>query len=225
MHYKLHEKLAFYLGLFIVGLLVTACFQLAFVLQAGLPGSGYSLVERHDFIKNHLTSWQLGWFNWMLAALSLLTFCILLLPYIPKSEWRILGILLVGLGVVPDITAEIIFAFVIPYVHLTDPSLASMQLLELIAIQLTGALGNGLYNIGGLLLNMLLLNNHALPRKIIAIGIPGWFFGFGLSIATALQQFDWVKIFTGLGMVWSTAWMFLMTIKIFPHKAQYKVDY
>jgi hypothetical protein len=144
MHYKPHEKLAFYLGLFIVGLLVAACFQLAFVLQTGLPGSGYSLVERHDFIQNHLTSWQLGWFNWMLAALSLLTFCILLLPYIPKSEWRILGILLVGLGIVPDITAEIIFAFVIPYVHLTDPSLASMQLLELIAIQLTGALGNGL---------------------------------------------------------------------------------
>jgi hypothetical protein len=76
-----------------------------------------------------------------------------------------------------------------------------------------------------LLLNILLLNNHSLPRKIIAIGLPGWFFGFGLSIATALQQFDWVKIFTGLGMVWSTAWMFLMTIKIFPRTAQYKVDY
>ena len=161
----------------------------------------------------------------MIAALGLLTFCILLLPYIPKSEWRLLGILLVGLGIVPDIAAEVIFAFVIPYVHITDPSLASMQLLELIAIQLTGTLGNGLYNMGGLLLNILLLNNKTLPRKIITIGILGWLFGLGLSIATASQQFDWMKIFTGLGMVWSTAWMFLITVKVFTRTEKYKIDY
>lgn len=225
MHYKKDRKLAFYLGLIIIGLLASACFQLAFLLEVGLPGGANPLIQRHEFIQTHLLSWQLGWFNWMLAALGLLTFCTLLLPFIPKSEWRILGILLVGLGIVPDITAEIIFAFVIPYVHLTDPSLASMQLLELIAIQLTGTLGNGLYNIGGLLLNVLLLKNLSLPRKIILIGIPGWFFGIGLSIATATQQFDWAKIFTGLGMVWSTAWMFLITVKIFTTTERYKVDY
>jgi hypothetical protein len=133
--------------------------------------------------------------------------------------------LLVGLGIVPDITAEIIFAFVIPYTHHIDPSLATMQLLELIAIQLTGTLGNGLYNIGGLLLNMLLLKNLSLPRKIILLGIPGWFFGFGLSIATALQQYEWAKIFTGIGMVWSTTWMFVVAVKIFPSTESYKVDY
>ena len=218
-------RIAHYLGLLIVGLLTTACIQLAFVLETGLPGSGNSLIERHDFIQSHLNSWQIGWLNWMLAALALLTFCILLLPYIPKSEWRVLGILLVGLGIVPDITAEVIFAFVIPYVKVSDPSLASMQLLELIAIQLSGTLGNGLYNIGGLLLNILLLNNQTLPRKIIAIGIPGWLFGLGLSIATASQLFDWMKIFTGLGMVWSTAWMFLITIRVFTHAEKYKIDY
>ena len=224
MHYKKYQ-FTHYLGFLIIGILTAACFQLAFVLDAGLPGSGNSLIERHSFIQAHLVSWQLGWLNWMIAALGLLTFCIFLLPYIPKSEWRLLGILLVGLGIVPDIAAEVIFAFVIPYVHITDPSLASMQLLELIAIQLTGTLGNGLYNMGGLLLNILLLNNKTLPRKIITIGILGWLFGLGLSIATASQQFDWMKIFTGLGMVWSTAWMFLITVKVFTRTEKYKIDY
>lgn len=213
------------IGLCIVFILTSACFVLAFSLQEGLPGGDNTVAERHEFIQTNLLGWQLGWFNWMLAALGLLTFCVLLLPFIPKSEWRVLGILLVGLGIVPDITAEIVFAFVIPYVHLTDPSLASMQLLELISIQLTGVLGNGLYNIGGLLLNVLLLRNTLLPRKNILIGIPGWFFGLALSVATATQQFDWAKIFTGLGMVWSTAWMFLITIRVFSTTERYKVDY
>jgi len=211
--------------LLIVFILTTACFFLAFILQSGLPGGENTLIERHEFIQTHLISWQLGWLNWMLGALGLLTFCILLLPFIPKSEWRLLGILLVGLGIVPDIAAEIIFAFVIPHTHYIDPSLATMQLLELIAIQLTGTLGNGLYNIGGLLLNLLLLKNPSLPRKIILLGIPGWFLGFGLSIATALQQFEWVKLFTGMGMVWSTTWMFVIAVKIFPNTQGYKVDY
>lgn len=125
----------------------------------------------------------------------------------------------------PDIGAEIIFAFVIPHSHKIDPTLATMQTLELIAVQLTGILGNGLYNIGGLLLNILLLNNQRLPRKLILAGIPGWFFGFGLSIACATYAFDAAKFFTATGMVWSTAWMFALTIKIFPRANELKADY
>lgn len=214
-----------YLGLTIVGVLTLACLQMAFILPEGLLGGGSSIAERNEFIQNNLGLWQLGWFNWMLAALGLLTFCIMLLPFIPKSEWRVLGILLVALGIVPDIGAEVIFAFVIPYSHTIDPTLATMQTLELIAVQLTGTLGNGLYNIGGLLLNVLLLNNRLLPRKLILIGIPGWFFGFGLSIACAMHVLDAAKFFTAAGMVWSTAWMFALTIKVFPRANELKVDY
>lgn len=214
-----------YLGLAIIAILTLACLQMAFILPEGLLGAGNSIAERNEFIQNNLGLWQLGWFNWMLAALGLLTFCIMLLPFIPKSEWRVLGILLVALGIVPDIGAEVIFAFVIPYSHTIDPTLATMQILELIAVQLTGTLGNGLYNIGGLLLNVLLLNNQRLPRKLILIGIPGWFFGFGLSISCAMQAMDAAKFFTAAGMVWSTAWMFALTIKVFPRTNELKVDY
>lgn len=213
------------LGLLIVTTLTLACFQMAFVITDGLVAPNNTVVERNEFIQNNLGLWQLGWFNWMLAALGLLTFCTMLLPFIPKSEWRVLGILLVALGIVPDIGAEVIFAFVIPYSHTIDPTLATMQILELIAVQLTGTLGNGLYNIGGLLLNVLLLNNQRLPRKLILIGIPGWFFGFGLSITCAMHALDAAKFFTAAGMVWSTAWMFAMTIIIFPRTHEMKVDY
>lgn len=221
----IYKKLSIILSLTIISILTLACLQMAFILPEGLLGAGNSIAERNEFIQNNLGLWQLGWFNWMLAALGLLTFCIMLLPFIPKSEWRVLGILLVGLGIVPDIGAEVIFAFVIPYTHTIDPTLATMQTLELIAVQLTGTLGNGLYNMGGLLLNVLLLNNQRLPRKLILIGIPGWFFGFGLSVACAMHAFDAAKFFTAAGMVWSTTWMFALTIKVFPHTPNLKADY
>jgi len=219
------NKLNIYLGLAIVFILTLACFQMAFVITDGLIAPDNTVIKRNEFIQNNLGLWQLGWFNWMLAALGLLTFCTMLLPFIPKSEWRVLGILLVALGIVPDIGAEVIFALVIPHSHTIDPTLVTMQTLELIAVQLTGTLGNGLYNIGGLLLNVLLLNNQRLPRKLILIGIPGWFFGFGLSISCAIQALDAAKFFTAVGMVWSTAWMFALTIKIFPRTNELKIDY
>lgn len=220
-----YKKPTIYLGIIIVAILTLACLQMAFILPEGLIGSGNSIAERNDFIQNNLGLWQLGWLNWMLSALGLLVFCTMLLPFIPKSEWRVLGILLVALGIVPDISAEVIFAFVIPYSPAIDPSLAIMQTLELLAVQLTGTLGNGLYNIGGLLLNVLLLNNPRLPRKLILLGIPGWFFGFGLSITCAIHALDAAKFFTAVGMVWSTAWMLAITLKVFPHTAELKADY
>lgn len=220
-----NKKPTVHLGLTIVAILTLACLQMAFILPEGLPGAGNSIAERNEFIQNNLGLWQLGWFNWMLAALGLLTFCTMLLPFIPKSEWQVLGILLVALGIVPDIGAEVIFAFVIPHSHTIDPTLATMQTLELIAVQLTGTLGNGLYNIGGLLLNILLLNNQRLPRKLILLGIPGWFFGFGLSIACAIHALDAAKLFTAVAMVWSTAWMLAITLKVFPRANELKVDY
>ncbi|MEN0035452.1 MAG: hypothetical protein AAGC78_00235 [Cellvibrio sp.] len=220
-----NKKLNVYLGLIIVITLTLACFQMAFVITDGLVAPNNTVVERNAFIQNNLLLWQFGWFNWMLGALGLLTFCTMLLPFIPKSEWRVLGILLVALGIVPDIGAEVIFAFVIPYSPAIDPSLAIMHTLELLAVQLTGTLGNGLYNIGGLILNILLLSNPRLPRKLILIGIPGWFLGFGLSIACALHALDAAKLFTAVAMVWSTAWMLGIILKVFTRTHELKADY
>jgi hypothetical protein len=220
-----HKKKTVYLGTIIVTILTLACFQMAFVMTDGLAASGNSIAERHEFIQNNLGIWQLGWLNWMLAALGLLTFCCLLLPYIPSSEWRLLGILLVALGIAPDLSAEIIFAFIIPYSHQIDPSLATMQMLEALAMQLTGTLGNGLYNIGGFLLNALLLSNKKLPRKLVLIGLPGWCFGFGLSIACATYSMETAKFFTAAGMVWSTVWMFAITLIVFRKSDNYRLEH
>ena len=219
------KKLTVYFGIIIVATLTLACFQMAFVITDGLIAPDNTVVERNAFIQNNLGLWQLGWFNWMLGAIGLLTFCTMLLPFIPKSEWRVLGILFVALGIVPDIGSEVIFAFVIPYSPAIDPSLAMMQTLELLAVQLTGTLGNGLYNIGGLLLNVLLLRNQRLPRTLILLGIPGWFLGFGLSIACGMHALDAMKLFTAVAMVWSTAWMLAITLKVFPRTDELKVDY
>lgn len=212
-----------WISVLIVAILTLACFQMAFVMVDGLAASGNSIAQRHEFIQNNLGLWQLGWLNWMLAALGLLTFCCLLLPYIPASEWRLLGLLLVALGIAPDLTAEIIFAFIIPYSHQTDPSLATMQMLESLAMQLTGTLGNGLYNIGGCLLNALLLGNQTLPRRLIMAGLPGWCFGLGLSVACATYSLQAAMFFTAVGMVWSTTWMFAMATLVFNKPSRYQL--
>ncbi len=213
----------FVLALLIVVLLTSACVQLAFVLEPGLPGGMNTLEERQAFVEANLIRWQLGWVNWMMAALGLLTFCILLLPFIPASEWRTCGILLVALGIAPDLSAEVIFAFVLPHAHLNDPSLANYALLESLAIQLTGTLGNGLYNLGGLLLNSLLLQNARVPRQLILVGIPAWLLGIGLSVATATQQLDLATFFTGTAMVWSTLWMLAIALKVFRQEDHYRI--
>jgi len=212
-----------WLSISIVVILTLACFQMAFLMTDGLAASGNTIIERQEFIQNNLELWQLGWLNWMLAALGLLTFCCLLLPYIPTSEWRFLGVLLVALGIVPDLSAEIIFAFIIPDSHQTDPSLATMRMLESLAMQLTGTLGNGLYNIGGFLLNVLLLDNKQLPRKLILFGLPGWCFGFGLSIACATYSLEAAKFFTAAGMVWSTTWMLGIAVMVFRKPDLYRL--
>ena len=204
-----------YLGIAIALLLTVACFQMAFVLRPGLYSPDIPLDERGSFILTHLGLWQLGWLNWMLSALGLLCFGVILSRYL-RNDWpKQLGVLLIALGVVPDLIAETCFAFVIPKL-LQDSASANLAMgLEYIAVQLTGTLANGLYNLGGITLNVLLLKQSLTHKRLALVGIPGWLFGFGLSIACASQWFAAAEFFTAVGMVWSTIWILAISLKLF----------
>jgi hypothetical protein len=160
----------------------------------------------------------------MLSALGLLLFCVYLLDYIPRSRLRHFAILVVAIGIAPDISAEVIFAFVLPPLLLMENTATLFMALEQIAMQLTGTVGNGAYNIGGLILNLLLFNNPRIPRLLVWAGLPAWCFGLALSVATALHEVFIATQLTGLAMVWSVGWMFAVALILFRHPQQYRAS-
>ena len=203
-------------SLFIIVIITIACFNMAFVMIDGLPVQG-SIASRMAFLSQHTLQWQLGWLTWMASAFGLLTFCSFLLPFIEPKHHRALGFSLVAIGIAPDITAEAMYAFVLPEVQ--NPEM--FALLERIAILLTGVIGNTAYCLGGLLLNLLLLHNTALPRSIIYFGLPSWVIGLCIGIALLLGQPQSAGLFTAVAMVWNVLWMFVFTLRVL-HPKRYQ---
>ncbi len=210
-----------YAGFMVILVMAMACYQMAFVLKPGLISDQTNIQFRSDFILQNLDQWQIGWGWWMLAAICLLGFFTLLLDFIPESTTKKLGYLLIGLGTLPDITAEILFAWVLPEAIICG-STDAVSLLELTGFYLTGFLGNGFYSLGGLLLTIALLKNPAINRRLIYAGMPAWIFGLGLSYACVMQSFFLAAIFTGLAMVWSSLWFFVISLTIFRNLETFK---
>jgi len=198
----------------IVLVITVACFMMAFPMRDGLPVE-HELVVRLEYIQDHLFIWQLGWISWMLSALGLLLFATFLASHLPASQLRTYGLILVALGIGPDLTAEVIYAFIIPKLYAVNTSLDVLNMLEVLSVHLTGFLGNGLYNLGGLLLNVLLIRSAIVATWISWSGIVAWILGIGLSLSIAAGSFAGAEIFTALSMVLSTAWMLLIAHTLF----------
>lgn len=208
----------------IAALITIACLNMAFGMHGGLP-SEPSPEARMHFIAENTGLWQFGWITWTLSAFGLLLFCHFLTPYLPQGAAARYGLTLVAIGIVPDVSAELLLALVQPWIvksHLADRQ-GMFLLTELIAVQLTGTFGNGAYNAGGLMLNLLLLGNTRVPRLLIWLGLPPWIFGIALSVATAVRQYEAAVWLTGIAMVWSTSWMVLMALTVFRHPSRFRV--
>src|SRR5690606_1746862 len=81
--------------------------------RGGLPVDN-TLAERIAFIAANGTIWSLSWCIWMLSALGLFVFCTILSSQLVRCRLRTLGLSFVGMGIVPDLIAEVLYAFVIP---------------------------------------------------------------------------------------------------------------
>lgn len=206
----------FYATLFIALLIFIACLMMNGPMRPGLP-VGDDLATRLNYINNNLTLWQWGWLSWMLAALSLLAFAVMLSTELQPGPARQYGVLLVALGMAPDLMAETLYAFVMP--HIAIEQLALLQFIDVLAMHLTGFLGNGLYNIGGLLLTLTLLKQQPALKLWLYPGLVAWLLGLGLSVAIALQQLKLAEYFTAASMVLSTGWFVLIAWKLWgtPH--------
>ncbi|MDR6985181.1 hypothetical protein J2X32_003838 [Rheinheimera pacifica] len=197
----------FYTTLLIALLIFIACLMMNGPMRPGLP-VGDDLATRLAYINANLTLWQWGWLSWMAAALSLLAFAVMLSTQLQPGAARQYGVLLVALGMAPDLMAQTLYAFVMPQVAATD--IALLQFIDLLAMHLTGFLGNGLYNLGGMLLTLALLKQQPALKLWLYPGIVAWLLGLGLSVSIALQQLKLAEYFTAASMVLSTLWFVLI---------------
>lgn len=215
----MHNPRYFYTTVMIVSVITLACLLMAGPMRQGLPVAG-DLPTRLAYIQQQLGWWQFGWLCWMAAALGLFTFACLWSSELPPSPWRQLGLSLLGLGLVPDLTAETIYGFVLPALSAEGLPISSLQLLDSLAMQLTGFLGNGLYNLGGLMLTVVMWRQRSVHGAVIGAGFLAWSLGLGLSAAIALNQLAAAELLTGSSMVLSCLWMLALAYQLWgrpPH--------
>ncbi len=197
----------------IATLITFACIFMVGPMRDGFLAE--QLADRVGFMASNPGIWKLGWTLWMFSALGLLLFCTLLASAIENSPLKTFGLFAVALGIAPDLAAETLFAYVIPLASAQEVGLPTLAVLERTAVMLTSFLGNGLYNIGGLILTLLYVKQTRPPMWFSAWGIVAWILGLGLSIATAANLLLIIALFTGAAMVLSTTWMVLFARRQF----------
>lgn len=207
------QSIKFYLIHVIVAVITVACFLMNGPMREGLP-LDTSLSDRMAFISANGFIWTVSWVVWMFSAIGLFVFCSILADEIRSSVFSKVGVALVAMGIAPDLIAEVIYAFVIPEVIDRNIGSEFVELLEVIAAHLTGYLGNGLYNLGGLLLTILAFQQGVLKTWIAIWGGVAWGLGLMLSFSIAAGSFRLAEIFTATSMTLSTAWMLIFAYKV-----------
>jgi hypothetical protein len=203
--------------------LLIACLMMLLVLQPGLPVGG-NTAERMRYISEHALGWQLGWYSWMLSAIGLLMFALLLRPYLRPGGLVTTGVVLIGIGVLPDLTAESIFQGLLVDLsqHITPSNVTDFEQFDMLATALTGIFANGAYNIGGLCLNVTMFASPRIPRWLAWSGLPAWILGLGLSLAVANQWLQAAYWFTATAMPLSILWCTAVTLTLFMQPARYR---
>jgi hypothetical protein len=114
-----------------------AAFALLFVLAPATPLVA-SPEQRLTYVGTHLLEWRLGWMTWIAAALSLLWFY---WWWRDRVNGSYMPLVLGGLGLVADVTAELILIVGGIETYITSSPFAFM---------LTGGVANGLYTLCGI---------------------------------------------------------------------------
>ncbi|WP_217273058.1 hypothetical protein [Vibrio coralliilyticus] len=182
-------------------------------MRNGLPVDT-DLTERIAFISSNTVVWSASWCVWMLSAVGLLIFCVILADEVQQDFRRTVGLSLVALGVLPDLCAQVIYALIIPKFVTNVSYHETVLILELIAMNLTGFLGNMLYNLGGMLLTLLVIKNGGVKRWVSAWGIVAWSLGIFLSISIAMSNMMAAEYLTASSMVSSTLWMLIVAYQV-----------
>lgn len=208
-----HNVLKFYIVHGIVAVITLACLLMNGPMRGGLP-LDTTLAERIIFISENTLLWSLSWCVWMASALGLFVFCSILADELKPSFLRVIGLAIVAMGIAPDLIAEVLYAFVMPKLIASNVGHNIILTLEVIATHLTGYLGNGLYNLGGMLLTVIAIRERVVTSWVAVWGVISWTLGLLLSVSVAMGSMKGAEFFTATSMVLSTLWMLIFAYKV-----------
>jgi hypothetical protein len=174
-----------------------AAIALATWLRPGTEVAGPA-ADRLAWIAAHPVAWRAGWGIWMAAALSLVAFYAWWGARIPRRGVAIAAFLLATAGLAADILAESLYAAWLPHRHETVTPLARL---------LTGAVGNGLYTVAGIVLTAA---TPGLPRLLRACGWTIWTAGLLLSAFSIAGHAAGMAVATAIVFVLFPPWVFLV---------------
>lgn len=197
----------------IVAVIAIACILMNGPMREGLP-LDTSLQERVVAIAELGWLWTLSWCVWMLSALGLFVFCAIFADELKPTVSRNIALAFAAMGIAPDLIAEVIYAFVIPLIIQRQIDIAIVEVMEILAMHLTGFLGNGLYNLGGLLLTVIAAKERIIQGWVTIWGGSAWVLGLMLSASIALGAMQAAEILTASSMVLSTLWMLIFAHKV-----------
>ena len=166
-----------------------AAVAMALLLRPGTEVIG-DVGRRIAYLTVHPLAWRLGWGIWVTAALALLAFYAWWGAFVPRQRTAIAAFLLATAGLCADLLAESLYIGWLPHRYTTIAPLARL---------LTGAVGNGLYTVAGIVLTAA---TPALPGGLRWCGWGIWGAGLVLSACSLVGD--------AMGMALSTAVLFVL---------------
>ncbi len=171
-----------------------ASLALAFWLRGGLEVAG-GPAARAVYIEAHLLEWRIGWGLWVLAAFSLVAFFAWWGARLKAHDWTVAALAVAVMGLGFDWAAEAVYIGLFPDRMLTFGRAAAL---------LTGAAGNGLYTIAGM---MLLWKSPMISGVVRWWGWAMWASGLALVIATLAANTLAMSVLTAVLMVLFCPWV------------------
>jgi len=180
------------------------------------PGSPVSpLAERMAYLAGKPPAWSWGWGIWMLCALVLVAFMVLLRRALPGDPFAAqLAVVFTAAGMAVDLLCDGVQIQVLPAAAGSEPAvfLAFEQLAFLGGV----TIANGLYTIGVLLMNLCLRSVAGTPARL-----AGWVSvvsGFALAVAGLVPSPVLLQAATGSTITFYSLWTVLVARDI--HKAR-----
>jgi hypothetical protein len=147
----------------------------AIALRPGTPAA--PLPARMGYLAARPLGWILGWLVWVLCAVALATFMILLARAMPSGATRA-GAVLTFIAAGIDVTCDVAYAWLLP--ARAGASLATFATLESRLGLMSLTVANGLYSAA------VLMSTLGLPRTAVlarALGVLTFLGGMGLAAA------------------------------------------
>jgi len=150
---------------------------------------------RATYIAGHINIWSLGWFLWMLSALSFVGFCAWWASRLPMSALTIAAVVIAALGTVFDLSGEgssilLLVEQAATALQHSAASATAWDAAQFIAVEryftlLSAGIANLLYTIAGAMLTIATPN---LPRWIRGAIWATWAAGIVMTIAAIFDH-------------------------------------